>query len=266
MKYEQGYKEGMRIIVFGDLHGSVPMVSKKILSDTDLILNTGDFCAVNNKFREFQIKNNARIKNLLNTGISWQEAMRRILGNKTMNAFKNFSGGRWEKPVEKIISFGKPVLFVFGNADSPSLLNKLSKEKGNFISLHGKLLRFNSLNFVGIGDYIRPDREKTGKEIPEFERKIDELLKKTKARRTVILSHYPPYGIMDEVNGIHRGLRFLSYLIRKHKPLLFVCGHIHEKRGIVRKGNTYIVNAGEAKKGGILIEIQKTSVYASCLR
>ncbi len=256
----------MKIIVFGDTHGFEPKIKNKSLADASFILSTGDYWAVNKELREFQLKNNNRIRKLLETGMSWQEAVKTLLGKKKFDAFKIKDRNEWQAAIRRIVSFGKPVFFVFGNADIPFLLWRLSKNISNFISVHGKLQDYGGLKIIGIGDYIRPVRNNAERKIKEFERKIEGLLKVTDRKKVVILSHYPPYGILDEVKKKHRGLIFLKYIIKKYKPFLFICGHIHERQGMIRKGNTYIINAGTTKDGGILVKIREDFVSLNYLK
>lgn len=60
----------------------------------------------------------------------------------------------------------------------------------------------------------------------------------------VILSHTPPFGILDRtVDGRHVGSRVLRELAEQHRGL-FICGHIHEARGVHELATCTVVNAG----------------------
>ncbi len=254
-----------KFIAFGDAHGLEPVIKNKLLKDISFILSTGDYWCVNEESRDFQLKNNDKIKELLKKGMSWQEAMKALRG-KEFHSLQKKEGVRWKASIRGMTFLGKPVFFVFGNTDNPVLLKKLSKNINNFISVHGRMLRYDRMVIIGIGDYIRPLRNNTERKIKKFEKKIEGLLKTVNRKRVIILSHYPPYGILDEVKGRHCGLVFLEYIVRKYKPLLFICGHIHEKQGMIKKGDTYIINAGTVENGGLLVKIRGNSVSVDCLK
>ena len=72
----------------------------------------------------------------------------------------------------------------------------------------------------------------------------------------VLLSHAPPYGVLDSVGENHVGSRS----IRKHMTRfdLICCAHIHEARGIVEVDGVRVVNPGPASEGyGALIHFGK---------
>lgn len=60
----------------------------------------------------------------------------------------------------------------------------------------------------------------------------------------VILSHTPPKGILDQsVHGDLCGSALLTGIAEQHRGL-FVCGHIHEARGVKRINQCTVINAG----------------------
>ena len=60
----------------------------------------------------------------------------------------------------------------------------------------------------------------------------------------IIVSHGPPYGILDLTIDWHQTGSFaLRHVIETKKPKLLVCGHIHEEHGIKRYDETIVVNA-----------------------
>lgn len=51
----------------------------------------------------------------------------------------------------------------------------------------------------------------------------------------ILLSHGPPYGTLDlTIAGEHVGSRALRTAIRRVRPKLVVCGHVHEGRDVDR--------------------------------
>lgn len=59
----------------------------------------------------------------------------------------------------------------------------------------------------------------------------------------VLITHAPPFGILDRVKEEHLGCRVLAEEIENINPRLHVFGHIHEGNGVARIGNRIYVNA-----------------------
>ena len=65
----------------------------------------------------------------------------------------------------------------------------------------------------------------------------------------VLVTHGPPYGVLDKVDssgysaGNHVGCEELREAIRRTKPIIHVCGHIHEGYGEEMLEDTLVVNA-----------------------
>ena len=98
-------------------------------------------------------------------------------------------------------------------------------------------------------------------------RRLLENLKKTKGER-IFVFHYPPQGVFDIIkggkdnpmNGKSAGIGFFSEAIKKYKPKLIVCGHMHEYQGVKRIYGVPVINPGDAEKGKYaIIEIDKNN-------
>jgi Icc-related predicted phosphoesterase len=85
----------------------------------------------------------------------------------------------------------------------------------------------------------------------DFEKHLNRQLKKAKEKRIIILSHTPPFGILDR--GIrfaemdkftqHIGSEALTNFIENNPVDLVICGHCHSQGGMMdKKGSTTIVN------------------------
>lgn len=68
----------------------------------------------------------------------------------------------------------------------------------------------------------------------------------------VLVTHGPPYGILDEVEtfgspniGQHVGCEMLWERIQQVNPKLHIFGHIHEGAGTLKLGNTEFINASQ---------------------
>ena len=69
-----------------------------------------------------------------------------------------------------------------------------------------------------------------------------------------MISHAPPYGTKADAVPSGAVARHVgSYAVRRFieaaKPVLAICGHIHEARCVDRLGGCTIVNPGPAKLG-----------------
>jgi len=95
--------------------------------------------------------------------------------------------------------------------------------------------------------------------IDKKENIIDKLFHKTEPERTIFIGHDMPYntkfdvvtysGAPEAVKGKHIGDRILRKEIEKHKPLLYVGGHMHEHQEKMKIGKTIVVNPGYGRDG-----------------
>jgi len=129
-----------------------------------------------------------------------------------------------------------PILTVSGNMDS--VMTKTLLEK-HTIFIDGKRLIKKGISFVGISsqsDKFYCMEEKKWMSLEDIS--ID-----------ILITHVPPKGMMDKMMlGFHIGSKWIQELVRKKKPRLVICGHVHENYGYVEKG-TVVVNCSIGKKG-----------------
>ncbi|PIY60387.1 hypothetical protein COY95_02040 [Candidatus Woesearchaeota archaeon CG_4_10_14_0_8_um_filter_47_5] len=71
-------------------------------------------------------------------------------------------------------------------------------------------------------------------------------MKGNTAQHIILVTHGPPYNTAaDRLDGQLRGNRSFLRFIKKHQPLLAVCGHLHENaKKMDYVGNTLVVNPG----------------------
>ncbi len=151
------------------------------------------------------------------------------------------------------------VLAVAGNCDSADIDTRLV-ELG--VSLFGRGVIVGGIGFYGasamppwLGSMYELSEEEIAAALEAGRRQVAE------ADQVVVLSHAPPYGTgLDRTRGSsHVGSRAVRELIEQAAPLLVVCGHIQESRGIDTLGPTTMVNCGPAFGGHYaLAEIGKT--------
>ncbi len=146
-----------------------------------------------------------------------------------------------------------PVLAVRGNTDLPRVENLLENFQ-NISPLHLKQVTIDSTPFVGVSGCIP---------IPFSSRiclnqvQVFEILKPLIKSNSVLVAHPPPRGTLDEVLGrFHAGCRILTKAIKICRPMLMICGHIHERSGSDFIGKTLVVNCALGKNhAGAMIEL-----------
>jgi len=75
----------------------------------------------------------------------------------------------------------------------------------------------------------------------ELEQKWNDIPEDT----DILITHGPAFGILDTIAGQYEnlGCQLLTNRIKKIKPKIHVCGHIHSGRGYVFDGDTHFINA-----------------------
>jgi Icc-related predicted phosphoesterase len=155
--------------------------------------------------------------------------------------------GPIESALDVLSRIDVPCFVVPGNCDPREILEVF--EESNAVSLHGSALTVGRLSIAGIGG-SNPTPSHCPFEFSEGE--IDTILTRAieamdRSMYHVLVSHAPPKGALDLVNGMHVG----SESIRKHLKNfdLICCAHIHEQRGVAEIDGVKIVNPGQASEG-----------------
>lgn len=133
-------------------------------------------------------------------------------------------------------------LAIHGNVDSEDVPEFIDRSKAE--NIHLKKCVYKDVEFVGLGGNHYSENE-----ISKVKSLIDET--------TIFVTHIPPYGVLDNaIFGTHAGNRDIKQIIEEKKPRLHLCGHIHERTGFEKFGDTIVVNCSAGKKGnGALIDI-----------
>ena len=80
---------------------------------------------------------------------------------------------------------------------------------------------------------------------------IREYWDKIPARTNVLITHSPPYGIMDDIEkGIKFGCEELKQAVERVQPDYHLFGHIHYSAGLVRIKNTTYYNLSQLDERG----------------
>ena len=140
-----------------------------------------------------------------------------------------------------------PCFVVPGNCDPKEILDVL--EHSDSVCLHASQINLGKISIAGVGGSnptpFKTPFEMTDKQIDDILHQITPKLERTV--HNVLLTHAPPHGTLDLINGEHVG----SVSIRRHMKSfdLVCCAHIHEQRGIMDVEGTKVVNPGMASTG-----------------
>ena len=156
-----------------------------------------------------------------------------------------------EKVLLPLTALKLPVLYVPGNCDPPSLIER---EIEDVQCIHGKCQTIRNLSFIGAGsvpaDRVHPSPLEVSDE--EIFAALTQGLKQCKSPRSVVVvAHSPPVNTKLDIAhfGGHVGSPSLRNFIEQNQPSVVFCGHIHESRGIDYIGDTVIANTGPARHG-----------------
>jgi len=160
-------------------------------------------------------------------------AFRKVLKKEKFDVLAvtgDFEGLADVKPLESV---SKPVMTVHGNFyESIEVLEALQPW-----DINGRWIDIGGWRFVGVG-YGEPVM---------FE----------PAKQLIFVTHEPPFGAGDLSWIGPVGNQNFRKIIQKHRPQFWLCGHIHEGRGIFNVGKTVVVNAGSiAEKSYAVIDTE----------
>ena len=272
----------MKILVLGDFQGVFPAILKQRLKkeEFDLVIAVGDYAGID-EWRPYimhALSNSRKGKEIM----SHEEFFGKKVFQKLLK--KDFEAGK--KVLMELNNLDKPVILIFGNSDDgwynyPFIKElNVEKKKLNFVKKlknikninYGKT-RIYGADFVGFGGYMdieaffdkkqfNEDKFKIKKRIKRHGKVRERLfniiskIKKNKNPR-IFIFHYPPYGVFDIIrdrkdnpmNGKSAGVKFFTEVIKKYKPKLVLCGHMHEYQGAKKFHGSLVVNPGDGQKG-----------------
>jgi Icc-related predicted phosphoesterase len=144
----------------------------------------------------------------------------------------------WAQKVSSGFQYGG--LFTFGNHDTfpvdPDNLQAMKDLAGARV----QLLINESVQVEGVKFWVSPYSLPYGRTFSAFtlpEAELRKLYSQIPDNTEIIISHVPPFGILD--NG--HGSEALIERIEQLQPKLVIFGHIHERHGVlVRDGITYV--------------------------
>jgi Icc-related predicted phosphoesterase len=148
-----------------------------------------------------------------------------------------------------------PLYYVPGNHDPDyNLRDSRSRAEGGS-NLDLNLVHHNESLIAGFGGSIRyrPDGTnqytQTEAYIRAFKMVPKLVINRIKYRRAldILISHSPPFGVHDDTDYAHNGLKAINWLINFAKPRYHFHGHTHFYRNnigqsVTKVGNTQIMN------------------------
>ena len=163
-----------------------------------------------------------------------------------------------KKVLEELDKLDKPIFYVPGNMDSEDSDNI---EFSNVKPLHARIRNFQGFNFIGLGA-SNPTPFNTPNELPE--EMLSLLLGKALEEKPnddpfILISHTPPLDSeADKLrDGTHVGSFCVRDFIEREKPIIVLCGHIHESKSISMISETLCINPGAGAHGNAaIIEIK----------
>ncbi len=155
-------------------------------------------------------------------------------------------GNNLRKIVADFKKLKKTMLIIHGNHESREQIQELADEFPWLLFIHKGSYKLENYRFFGYGGggFSRED--------PGFERLFNKFMKTVKkGEKVVLITHGPPYG--NKVDYIpyhgHTGCKTYTKLDEKFKPIVHICGHLHETDSMRDKvGNTLVINPGAEGK------------------
>ncbi|MEM3522665.1 MAG: metallophosphoesterase [Candidatus Bathyarchaeia archaeon] len=152
--------------------------------------------------------------------------------------------------LSRLNNFRTEVFYVPGNMDSKKLIIE-GLNLNHVKNIHKKIIDHEDFKIVGFGGSNKTPFN-TPIEFNDIE--IESFLSSLsfdKKEKIILLTHSPPKNtkIDKTFMKIHAGSIAIRNFIEKNKPILAVCGHIHEACGVDKLGDSLIVNVSSAKYG-----------------
>ncbi len=84
----------------------------------------------------------------------------------------------------------------------------------------------------------------------DYGEKIEAFFEDVPNEYRIVCSHYPPHMLGDLARtGTRAGFQEFRDLIMRHKPVLWMCGHIHEDFGAFELLDTTVLNCAAVESG-----------------
>lgn len=258
----------MRFLSFGDLNGRSDIIKKLLhlnLDKYDFLLYTGDTPdpTVFKHLRESKVKK----------GIDHQtDIEQELIKDTTPEAALQKALQEVKDICHLLEKIPVPVYGVLGNADLTYYQQFINWP---FNLLHNQITKINNYDFIGydgrpLYQFETENRNERAFAEAEIKSDLTSLFSKVNPKKTVLVTHAPPYMILDQVDEKmrqyavgtygekaqegHIGSTGLKSIVETYKPLLHIFSHIHEAAGIVKK-ETSFVNLGSTGETNQYLDI-----------
>tara|TARA_Y100000310_G_scaffold335294_1_gene416928 strand:+ start:1155 stop:1754 length:600 start_codon:yes stop_codon:yes gene_type:complete len=145
----------------------------------------------------------------------------------------------------------KKVVVIPGNHETVATMDFLAELYG-ITNLHGYSMQLGGVGLFGCGLANIGQEQLEEQEIFDILKKGNTKLPKTKKK--IMVTHVHPAGtLMEKLSSFIPGSSGVSEAVKKFKPDILLCAHVHEAGGIEEKiGKTRIINPG---RDGKIIEV-----------
>ncbi len=127
----------------------------------------------------------------------------------------------------------KHKVFIAGNHDDCLFGADINGLPDNCHYLYGNGVTIEGMKFFGIPMFVEDD----------ISGNYTQMLENIPSDTDILITHQPPYGILDEGDNIHYGSKILRESIKQVKPKYHLFGHIHELNGMKKTRDTIYSNA-----------------------
>ncbi|MFP4135324.1 MAG: metallophosphatase domain-containing protein [Halothece sp.] len=167
----------------------------------------------------------------------------------------------------------KETVFIGGNHDSTLQTSTYIQEQINSLpDIH--YLEDSELKLFGFkfyGSPWQPRYKDMAFNLDRNSNELDQAWQKIPEDVDVLITHTPPYGILDKLEdergGFNAGCERLADRLKQVPAKIHAFGHVHEARGVRCEKNTTYVNASVYSKndqrkvrGPMLFEVNQTGV------
>lgn len=146
------------------------------------------------------------------------------------------------RTIDVLRSISVPAVIVPGNSETDAELWRACTGWRSASVLHGEGKEIEGIRFFGLGGGIPPTPFPWSFDLGE-----EEAAEKLRPlpEGAVLVVHSPPKGHVDHAYGRHLGSEAILHAIESKRPMLALCGHIHQSWGQeARIGSTRVVNLG----------------------
>lgn len=181
---------------------------------------------------------------------------------------------RWVEFAEQVLRETKTVCFVTGgNDDRQEVLDGI-EETEHVKKPDNQVVMIDEIHPMANLGWSNPTPWKCPRECSEAELndRIEKIIKSTDPANLVLNFHTPPLDCgLDTVQKLDEsvyppkpviergqpimigaGSKSVRNAVEKYQPLLDLCGHVHESRGVCKIGRTLVVNPGSEYSEGVL--------------